>query len=349
MISQETINEVRDLPVEEVIAHFFNDLKKKGANYQARCPFHDEKSASFTVTPAKGIFKCFGCGKGGDAIQFVIDYEKLNFEQAVEAIAKGFNIPVQFARTQQPSPELLDRRRTLAATMSMVAANLVQSHTDESKQYLRARGVGEDDIIEWGIGYAPGGGHLVNMADKISDKDTFRALGLINTKDNNDRDAIWERITFPIVDHRLNTVAIGARTLKDDVKPKYINSPENELYKKGEVLYGLNRAQDGIRKHGYAILVEGYTDVISMHRAGATNTVATCGTALTEKQVKLLKKFTGKVMLMRDADDAGRDAMLRDIDLLVQEGIDVMIAELNPGEDPDNMARMFDSIFEAEA
>jgi len=341
MIHQDTIDQVRDLPIEEVIAYFLPELKSRNGRWTACCPFHGEKSPSFTVTPAKGIFKCFGCGKGGDAIKFVREKENTDYPNAVEMIAKAFNVPIQHTKEQQqPDPAVLDHRRTLKATMGVVADRFAEAITPAALAYLSERKYSGEEIAHWRLGYAPGGGFLVTLAQQISNPENFKSLGLINDKGN---ELFYERIIFPICNVDGDIVAFGGRTMQTDMKPKYINSPETDIYHKSSTLYGLYQAQDSIRKLGMAILVEGYTDVISMHRSGATNTVATCGTALTLEHAKLLKKYTRKVLLLRDGDKAGALAALRDIDILIATGIDVLICELEPGQDPDDLINDLDN------
>jgi DNA primase len=340
MISETTIQAVKNLNIEEVLSRFIPDLKMRNGKWTACCPMpdHNENTPSFTVNPAKGIFKCFGCGASGDAINFIQVTENATYPQAIEIIAKAFNVQIEHTDQKAVDPAVLDRHRTLVATMGNVADIFVQKMSDAVVQYLTERRFTQESIEKWSIGYAPGGGFLLALADRISTQEIFIEIGLTTEKGH---EYFYQRIMFPIKNVKGEIIGFGARTTGKDVQPKYMNSKDSELYQKGNTLYGLFEAKDSIRKQGYAILVEGYTDVISMHQAGATNTIATCGTALTTEQCILLRKYTKSVLLLRDGDPAGKKATLRDIDILMKAGFIVNVYELQDGQDPDELAQEY--------
>jgi len=343
MVSANTIHLVKSLDATDVIGKY-RPLKKKGANWQACCPFHDEKSPSFTVNPVRGTYKCFGCGKTGDAIQFVMEHERLEFVEAVEKICSDHGIEIE--RTEEDAPTIPKEHRQLLALINKSVSELYEqklSENAEAKEYLASRGFGEAEVCVWRIGYAPADGsiHRWGVANAYLDK--LMELGLVKIGEESKKpyDFFRNRIMFPIIDHKANVVAFSGRIFNDDKKAKYINSEGSVFYNKSAVLFGLYQSITGIKQKGFAILVEGYTDVISMHKAGADNTVAACGTSLTELQAKLLKKYTDEVIIMRDGDPAGFKALQRDVPIFLKEGFTVRVHLLKDGQDPDDFAKNY--------
>ena len=355
MIKEESINEVRAaMSVEDVIQRCGVELKKRGASLLGLCPFHNEKSGSFNVNPARGFYKCFGCGKGGDAIRFVMEYEKRSFIEAVERIAEMYSIRLQHTK-QDPEEEKQYGTRLELMGINKAAARLYQKNLLQqepnvyateamlAREYLQNnRQLTQDTIIQWQLGYAPDNWKF--LAPVLVEKALFVPgieLGLVATKNDSNYDIFRNRIIFPIHDIYGNVIAFGGRTMGEvnSNNPKYINSKESALYKKEKVLFGIHFAAKAIREKKCAILVEGYTDVISFHQHGACNTVATCGTALTAENAKELKRYTSHVILCRDADEAGMKATMKDIDILIHHDLKVDVLPLPEGDDPDTFAR----------
>lgn len=355
MIVQESIDELKSqIEIDRLIGEYVT-LKKKGTVYMGLCPFHDEKTPSFTVSPAKGIFKCFGCGAAGDGIGFVMQHEHLNFIDAIRKIAQLQNFELQ---EQEETIEQENRRKKKYSLAAINAAALRHWNTlllsQEGKektayQYLTDRGITKDSIVQWQLGIAPDEWRF--LTPKIIESNCWNEaeeLGLVQNKNEQNFDLWRNRIMFPVHDLNGLVVAFGGRTMmsneemKSSNTPKYINSRNMEgFFNKSRTLYGLFHAQRHIREMGFALLVEGYTDVISMHQAGAANTVATLGTALTEHHAKLLRKYTNSVVICRDADAAGHKAMMSDIDTLLSEGFRVDVMTLPDNEDPDTWAKQF--------
>ncbi|HEX2666567.1 MAG TPA: DNA primase [Candidatus Acidoferrum sp.] len=310
-------------------------LKKTGKDFSGLCPFHQEKTPSFTVSPIKQIFYCFGCGKGGDVYNFVMDMEKCEFPEAVKLVAEkcGISIPRPRERSAEGRKESLERAALLEAHREAEAFFVKQLEgTLEGKAaraYLEDRGLDKDAISRFGIGYSPSGGDalLRHLKGKYPEKLLVES-GLIS-RDQGGKlfDRFRRRITFPIANESGKIVAFGCRGLGDD-QPKYLNSPESPIYSKSHVLYHLDRAKEGIRRQDFAILVEGYMDAIAVARAGISNVVATCGTSLAEQQIKLLGRFTKRVVVNYDPDAAGQSATERSLSLLLEQDFEVRVLAL---------------------
>src|SRR5499427_7853594 len=294
-------------------------LKKTGKDFSGLCPFHQEKTPSFTVSPIKQIFYCFGCHKGGDVFNFVMDIEKCEFPEAVKLVAEkcGISIP----RPKEQSPEGRKETQQREGTLEGKAA----------RAYLEDRGLDKDAVSRFGIGYAPSGGDtlLRHLKSKYNEKLLVES-GLIS-RDQGGKlfDRFRRRITFPIANESGKIVAFGCRGLGDE-QPKYLNSPESPIYSKSNVLYHLDRAKEGIRRQDFAILVEGYMDAIAVARAGISNVVASCGTSLAEQQIKLLGRFTKRVIVNYDPDAAGQSATERSLSLLLEQDFEVRVLALPP-------------------
>ncbi|MCS7003762.1 MAG: DNA primase [Cytophagales bacterium] len=319
-------------------------LKKKGTNYWACCPFHSEKTPSFSVSPAKGIFKCFGCGKGGDAITFIREIEGVNYVEAIRMLARKYNIELEEDEFSPQALEEHSQREKLYIVLSY-AKNFFQYQlqTPEGKTvgigYLKERGFKDEIIQKFELGYAPNSWDTLknDAQEKGYSLEILQKAGLITTNEQGHQyDCFRGRVIFPIHNLSGRPIAFGARTLKKDEKPKYINSPETEVYKKSEVLYGIFQAKNAIRQQNNCYLVEGYTDVISMHQAGVENVVASSGTSLTEGQIQLIKRFTNNITILYDGDTAGIKASLRGIDMFLSQDLNVSVVLFPDGEDPDS-------------
>ena len=322
--------------VEVMSAHI--KLIPAGASYKALCPFHHEKSPSLIISPARQIWRCFGCNEGGDAIAFVMKIEGLGFREALAMLAQQAGVTL--TNTKREEPEERDRRERLVALSDAAAKYwhrvLLESPSAASvREYLQKRGINQASIEEWCIGYSPAGWDtLIKQAATKGYRDReLLAAGLVIAKDNRFYDRFRERLMFPIRDLYGRTVGFGGRTLKaDDVK--YINSPQSEIYNKSAILYGLDRAKEAIRTADLCILVEGYMDVIPVHQAGFKNVVAISGTALTPEQLRLIKRFTTKIALALDMDTAGQMAAERSVVLAWQQGFEVTYVKLPHSKDP---------------
>ena len=348
MIPQETVNRILDLAqVEDVIGDFVT-LKRAGATYKACCPFHNEKTPSFVVSPSKGIYKCFGCGKSGTAVGFVMEHERMTYVEALRYLAKKYNVEIV---EKEETPEDIARRQRGESLylVSEYAGKFFQDslNTPEGQtigyQYFRSRGLEDETIRKYGLGWAP--------VDRSTFTDKARAAGykeeyLLDTglckkyDDGRVVDTFHDRVIFPIHSVSGRMIAFGGRTLKSDKTiPKYVNSKETEIYVKSRSLYGIYFAKNEISRQDKCILVEGYLDVLSMHQLGITNVVASSGTSLTVEQIRLIKKFTGNVTIIYDGDGAGIKAAMRGIDLILKEGMNVKVVLLPDGQDPDDFAR----------
>ena len=294
-------------------------LKKAGQNFRGLCPFHSEKSPSFNVHPVRQIYHCFGCQVGGDVFKFVMEMEKCPFPESIRIVAEKCGIAVPAPRERSPEERRENQARTLLIEMHRVAQSFFaqepRKHSEGkvARAYLEDRGLTKDVIEQFGIGYAPSGGDILlrQLKTKYPDKLLVES-GLISRDQNSARlfDRFRRRITFPIANESGKIVAFGCRALGDDM-PKYLNSPETPIYSKSNVLYHLDRAKDALRRSDFAILVEGYMDAIAVARAGVSNVVASCGTALAEPQIKLLSRFTRRVIVNYDPDTAGQTATER--------------------------------------
>ena len=326
--------------IEEVVQDYVN-LKRRGVNMIGLCPFHNEKTPSFTVSPSKNIFKCFGCGKGGDPARFIMEHENLGFPDALRQLARKYRIEIEEVElTPEMAAEQAERESLFIVNDFAKAFYHDQlMNTDLGKSvglsYFKARGFREEIIKKFGLGFAP------NERDAFTKKATqlgykpeyLEKLGL----SRNGRDFFWNRVMFTIHNLSGKPIAFAGRILQKDVKaPKYINSPETDIYTKSKILYGAWLAKGPIRKQDECILVEGYTDVISLHQAGIENVVASSGTSLTEGQILLIKRFTSNIKILYDGDPAGIRAALRGLDLVLEKDMNVKVVLLPDGEDPDS-------------
>jgi DNA primase len=313
-------------------------LKKTGKDFSGLCPFHQEKTPSFTVSPIKQIFYCFGCGKGGDVYNFVMDMEKCEFPEAVKVVAEKCGIAIPRLKERSPEERKENQQRSVLVEIHREAQTFFVKQLQGTTEgglagaYLEDRGLSKDAIERFGIGYAPSGGEalLRQLKPKYNDK-LLVDSGLVSRDQSGGRlfDRFRRRITFPISNESGKIVAFGARALGDDM-PKYLNSPETPIYSKSNVLYHMDRAKEGIRRDDYAILVEGYMDAIAVARAGISNVVASCGTSLAEPQVKLLGRFTKRVIVNYDPDAAGQSATERSLALLLEHDFEVRVLALPP-------------------
>jgi len=310
-------------------------LKKSGANFTGLCPFHAEKSPSFAVHPTKQIYHCFGCGVGGDVFKFVMEMEKCAFPEAIRIVAEKCGIAIPKPKERSPEERKENQQRTVLVEMHREAQSYFVKQLEgtlegkAARAYLEDRGLDKDVIARFGIGYAPSGGDLLlrHLKNKYPEKLLVES-GLIS-RDQSGRlfDRFRRRITFPISNESGKIVAFGARALGDD-QPKYLNSPETPIYSKSNVLYHLDRAKDALRRQDFAILVEGYMDAIAVARAGFGNVVASCGTALAESQIKLLGRFTKRVIVNYDPDVAGQAATERSLSALLEQDFEVRVLAL---------------------
>jgi len=322
-------------------------LKKAGQNYRGLCPFHSEKSPSFNVHPTRQIYHCFGCGVGGDVFKFVMEMEKCPFPEAIRIVAEKCGIAVPAPRERSPEERRENQARTLLIEMHRVAQSFFAKNLENTSEgkvaraYLEDRGLTKEIIEQFGIGYAPSGGDILlrQLKTKYPDKLLVES-GLISRDQSSNRlfDRFRRRITFPIANESGKIVAFGCRALGDDM-PKYLNSPETPIYSKSNILYHLDRAKDALRRSDFAILVEGYMDAIAVARAGISNVVASCGTALAEPQIKLLSRFTRRVIVNYDPDTAGQTATERSITLLLEQDYEVRVLALPGKADPDKFIR----------
>src|SRR6266446_6488083 len=313
-------------------------LKKSGQNFTGLCPFHGEKTPSFAVHPVKQIFHCFGCGKGGDVFSVVMEMEKCPFPEAVKVVAEKCGIPVPRAKERTPEERKENQQRAALIEIHREAqaffARQLESTAEgrAARAYLEDRGVNAETIAQFGIGYAPSGGDVVlrQLKPKYAEKLLVES-GVISRDQSGARlfDRFRRRITFPIANESGKIVAFGCRALGDDL-PKYLNSPETPIYSKSNVLYHMDRAKEPIRRQDFAILVEGYMDAIAVARAGIGNVVASCGTSLAEPQIKLLGRFTRRVIVNYDPDTAGQTATERSLSLLLEHDFEVRVLALPP-------------------
>ena len=347
MIPKETVDLILDTArVEEVIGDFVT-LKRRGSSYVACCPFHNEKTPSFHVTPSKGIYKCFGCGKAGSAVGFVMEYEHMTYPEALRYLAKKYNIEVQ--EEEETAEQIAARQRSESLlAVSEFARKFFCDQLKEGEgravgyQYYRKRNIEDATIEKWSLGWAPSGKTtLVDAARAAGYKDEFLvAAGLaIQTEDGSLIDKFRERVMFPIHSVSGRVIAYSGRTLKADNPAKYVNSPETEIYIKSSNLLGIWFAKSEIAREDRCILVEGNVDVVMMHQMGITNVVASCGTSLTEEQIRLIGKFTQNITIMYDGDKAGLHAAVRAIGLILKEGMNPKVVFLPDGDDPDSYSQ----------
>lgn len=326
------------LDVVEVISDYI-ELKRSGQNYKGLCPFHSEKTPSFMVNPGKQRFHCFGCGAGGDIIHFVMKYENLSFQETLKLLGKKAGIDLREFKVRGGDEGLRERLLEIVKEASKIfAANLRKSKT--ALMYLKGRGLTEETIQAFSLGYAVKEWH--SLTNSLVHKGFSRSLilqsGIASSGDKGSYDTFRDRILFPICDVQGDIIAFGGRVM-DDSQPKYLNSPDSLLFKKGETLYALNYAKDSIRKKGYAIVVEGYLDVMMSHQCGFDNTVAPLGTALTPGHLQKLKRFAKKAVLVFDSDEAGKSAAKRSLPLLLEQGFGARILLLPEKDDPDSFLK----------
>lgn len=347
MIPRETVELILDTArVEEVVGDFVT-LKRRGANYVACCPFHNEKTPSFYVSPAKGLYKCFGCGKAGTAVGFVMEQEHCSYVEALRYLARRYNIEIQ--EEQESAEEIANRQRKESLLLvsefaqKFFAAQLSggEGHS-VGYAYFKSRGLEDETISRFGLGWAPSG--RTSLIDAAAAKgyklEYLVAAGLaVQREDGTYADKFRERVMFPIHTVSGRVVGFSGRTLRTDNPAKYVNSPETEIYIKSRNLLGIWLAKAEISREDRCILVEGNVDMVMMHQVGIRNVVASCGTSLTKEQVQLIHKFTSNVTILYDGDSAGIHAALRGLELVLQEGMDVKIVLLPDGEDPDSFSR----------
>ena len=344
-IPQEKIDEIRAASeIVDVISTRLQ-LKKRGKDYLGLCPFHQEKTPSFSVSPAKQMFYCFGCHQGGDVIKFVMEYEKSSYVEALEILAERAGISI--TRTEE-AYESANESEKMYSVMSFAArsffANLTKTTEGEfALNYFRERGFTNQTMTTFGLGYSlRGWDSLLKIAQEEGiDPEQLEKVGLVRRRDDGGNyDTFRGRAMFPIFNTNGRVIAFGARKLYDDDNlGKYINSSETPIYHKSKVLYGLSQAKDAIRERDFVVLVEGYADLISVYQAGTKNIVASSGTVLTTEQIQLISRYTKNITLVYDADSAGANAMMRGVDLILEGGLDVRIVQLPDGEDPDSYVR----------
>ncbi len=347
-ISNSTIEEVKSrMDIVEVIGDFVQ-LKKAGQNYKALSPFTDEKTPSFFVSPSKEIFKCFSTGKGGDAITFVMEYDGLSYPEAIRFLAEKYGIEIQEDEVSDEAMLAQNERESLFIALKQAGEYFADTllNTEEGKtiglSYFKERGFNEQIIQKFGLGYSlESWDGFYKLAEKKGfQDDVLEKAGLLVIKENKKYDRFRGRVMFPIQNLTGKIIGFGARTLKKDKKvPKYVNSPESEIYHKSDILYGIHQAKKAIRDADNCYLVEGYTDVISLHLSGIEHVVASSGTSLTEGQIKLIKRYTENVTVLFDGDAAGVKASIRGIDMLLEQGLNVRVVLFPEGEDPDSYAQ----------
>ncbi len=352
MIDKATIDRiVAAADIVEVVGDFVT-LKKKGVNYTACCPFHNEKTPSFIVSPAKGLYKCFGCGKGGGAVSFVMEQEKLTYPEALKWLARKYGIEVRETEVTELDIQRNNDKESMMILNSWAAdyfhKKLLES--DEGRaiglSYFQSRGFTPQTIETFELGYCPDSrGRDAMSLDAVEEGFqeqflTSTGLTIIRERDGGYYDRFCARVMFPILSLTGRVIGFGGRIMTQDKKSaKYLNSPQSEIYDKSNTLYGIFQAKRAITKENRCILVEGYTDVMQMHQSGVENVVASSGTSLTESQVRMIKRFTRNVTVIYDGDWAGIKASLRGIDILLKEGLNVRVVPLPEGEDPDSFAR----------
>jgi DNA primase len=344
----ETIERVRESADIVEVVSAYTDLRRQGERFVGLCPFHDERTPSFSVKPRDGFYYCFGCEAGGDTIRFVQEKEGLAFPDAVEALAERYGVEVERDAEDPQAEEARRRRGRLGEALERVAA-FYEAFLWESPKAAKARaylteerGLGEEVLRNFGVGFAPSAWDSVLTRGQRAGYsiDELLAAGLIQRSQNkpgSHYDRFRARIAFPVRDHRGRVVGFGARGMGPDAKPKYLNSPESEVYRKSRTLYGIDRARGPIARGGRAVVVEGYTDVLALHGAGVEETVAVMGTAITPDQLKLLGSYAEEVVLALDADRAGREAMLRAQRVAGSGRLRLMVAAMPEGEDPAEM------------
>jgi DNA primase len=343
--SQQTVDQVRSAVDVAQVMSPYTDLRRAGQRLVGLCPFHEERTPSFSVDPGEKLYYCFGCQAHGDVFSFVMEKEGLAFPDAVETLADRFGVEVERER-EDPRAEAARKRREriselLERTATFYAGVLGESpKADKARRYLEERGLGDEILRGFGIGFAPSAWDQVLTRGQRAgfSVDELRAAGLVQEgRGGGAYDRFRARITFPVRDQRGRVLGFGARSLSADAKPKYLNSPEGELYRKSSTLYGVDRARGAIAKAGRAVVVEGYTDVLALHQAGVEESVAVMGTAITDGQLAILSGLTEEVVLAMDADRAGEDAMLRAQRVGAERSLRIRVAAMPEGQDPADM------------
>jgi DNA primase len=384
LISKDDIDKIFEAAkIEEVVGDYVT-LKKRGVNLIGLCPFHDEKTPSFYVSPAKGIYKCFGCGKGGHSVNFIMEKEAASYPEALRVLAKKYNIDIAEEEQTPEQLQVQNDKESLYVVLSFAQKNFTENlyNTDEGKaiglSYFKERGFREDIVQKFNLGYSINNKHAftdvaiahghkmeylvkagltIEYAAQSSSTEGAENQAITNSNNNSSTDVstsgksarayadrFWGRVMFPVHNASGRVIAFGGRTLRTDKKiAKYINSPETEVYHKSDVLYGLYYAKKEIIHQDNCFLVEGYTDVISMHQAGIENVVASSGTSLTTGQIKLIRRFTNNITILYDGDSAGIKASFRGIDLILEEGLNVKVLLFPDGEDPDSYSKKVNS------
>ncbi|WP_276089513.1 DNA primase [Pedobacter sp. JY14-1] len=346
MISQDTISKIMDtVRIEEVVGDFVA-LKKRGSSLIGNCPFHNEKTPSFNVSVAKGIYKCFGCGKGGDSVHFIMDHEKYSYPEALRYLASKYNIEVEEIAQSPQNLEVQNARESLFIVSEFAADYFAKQLWEEAEgravglSYFKERGFREDIVRKFQLGYSPEAWDaLIQAAGHAGHKEEY--LEKTGLAIRNDKGKLYDRfrgrVMFPIHNFTGRIIGFGGRTLKTEKSvPKYVNSPESDIYHKSNVLYGLFHAKKAIRDADNCYLAEGYADVLSVHQAGVENVVASSGTSLTTEQIRLIARFTQNVTILYDGDAAGIKASLRGLDMILEEGLNVKVVSFPDGDDPDS-------------
>ena len=357
MIDRATVEKILDATeIVDVISDFVT-LKRRGANYIACCPFHNEKTPSFSVSPSKGIFKCFGCGKAGSAVTFVMEHEQMTYPEALKYLARKYGIEVH--EQEESAEDTADRlkRESMIAVSEFASRfyadalfNTAEGHSVGLSYFRQKRGFSDETIRKFGLGWSPSGRSFAGepaaaTLPRTALQNGYKAEYLLSTGLCYEHggelvDKFRERVIFPIHSLSGRVIAFGGRTLREDkTVAKYLNSPESDIYHKSRSLYGIYFAKSAIAREQKCYLVEGYTDVISMHQAGIENVTASSGTSLTTDQIRLIKRFTNNVTVLYDGDAAGIKASLRGINMLLEEGMIIKVVLLPDGEDPDSFAR----------
>ena len=349
MIDQATIDRIMDAAqIVDVVSEFVT-LRRRGVNYIGLCPFHNEKTPSFSVSPSKGLCKCFSCGKGGNVVHFIMEHEQLNYYEAMKWLAKKYGIEVKERELSNEEKQAQSVRESLFLVNDFANnyfQDILHNHPDGQAigmSYFRQRGFRDDIIKKFQLGFCTEGRDALakEAKQKGFNPDFLVKTGLCYTRDDGQlRDRFWGRVMFPVHTLSGKVVAFGGRVLKTDSKvAKYVNSPESEIYHKSRELYGIYFAKQAIVKQDKCFLVEGYTDVISMHQAGVENVVASSGTSLTSGQIRMIHRFTNNITVLYDGDMAGIKASIRGIDMLLEEGMNIKVMLLPDGDDPDSFAR----------
>lgn len=352
MIDRVTVERIIDAAeITEVVSDFVN-LKRRGINYLGLCPFHNEKTPSFTVSPSKGIFKCFGCGKGGTAVNFIMEHESLTYPEALKYLARKYHIDVVEKEETPEEKQQKDDRESMMIVSGFAQRFFTRYLWEEPEgrqvglSYFRERGFRDDIVKKFELGFCPSGKSIFTEAAQKEGylMEFLEKTGLAIRREEWVRDRFAGRVMFPIHNIAGRVIGFGGRILKAEAdSAKYLNSPESEIYHKSRIVYGIFQAKREIARADKCFLVEGYTDVLSFHQSGIENVVASSGTALTSDQIRLIRRFTSNITILYDGDEAGIKASLRGIDLVLEEGMNVKVLLFPPGEDPDSFARKHSS------